>query len=106
MNPNNEAHQGATDDEMERVDEIVRSGPAGAIAVAGIATALTLWLLETRGRSSQPAGGKLKSLVFLPLLLPRPKAPLPPAGGKEAGRILPHLSSTRLQVAIYRPGWS
>jgi hypothetical protein len=44
MNPNNEAHQGATDDEMERVDEIVRSGPAGAIAVAGIATAIVVAL--------------------------------------------------------------
>lgn len=42
-----------------------------AVSVAGIATALTLWLLEARGRSSQPAGGKLKSLVFLPLLLPQ-----------------------------------
>lgn len=44
MNPNNEAHQGANDPEIERVDEIVRSGPAGAIAVAGIATAIVVAL--------------------------------------------------------------
>jgi hypothetical protein len=39
MNPNEEA---ATDQEEARVDEIVRSGPAGAIAVAGIATVLVI----------------------------------------------------------------
>jgi hypothetical protein len=39
MNPNQEA---ATDQEEARVDEIVRSGPAGAIAVAGIATVLVI----------------------------------------------------------------
>jgi len=44
MNPNNEARAGAGDQEEERVDEIVRSGPAGAIAVAGIATAIVVAL--------------------------------------------------------------
>jgi hypothetical protein len=44
MNPNNEAHSNAGDAEAERVDEIVRSGPAGAIAVAGIATAIVVAL--------------------------------------------------------------
>ncbi len=44
MNPNNEVHEGANDPETERVDEIVRSGPAGAIAVAGIATAIVVAL--------------------------------------------------------------
>ncbi len=44
MNPNNEARAGADDQEDERVDEIVRSGPAGAIAVAGIATAIVVAL--------------------------------------------------------------
>ncbi|HVW51800.1 MULTISPECIES: hypothetical protein [unclassified Trinickia] len=44
MNPNNEARAGAGDQEDERVDEIVRSGPAGAIAVAGIATAIVVAL--------------------------------------------------------------
>lgn len=39
MNSNQEA---TTDQEDARVDEIVRSGPAGAIAVAGIATALVV----------------------------------------------------------------
>ncbi len=33
-----------TDPEAERVDEIVRSGPVGAIAVAGIATAVVVAL--------------------------------------------------------------
>ena len=44
MNPNNEAQAGAGDQEAQRVDEIVRSGPAGAIAVAGIATAIVVAL--------------------------------------------------------------
>ena len=44
MNPNNEAHSNAGDAQAERVDEIVRSGPAGAIAVAGIATAIVVAL--------------------------------------------------------------
>ncbi|MGN6319784.1 hypothetical protein [Trinickia sp.] len=44
MNPNNEARAGAADREAQRVDEIVRSGPAGAIAVAGIATAIVVAL--------------------------------------------------------------
>ncbi|MBU6486603.1 MAG: hypothetical protein KGQ57_02125 [Burkholderiales bacterium] len=44
MNPNNEARAGASDQEEQRVDEIVRSGPAGAIAVAGIATAIVVAL--------------------------------------------------------------
>ena len=39
MKSNQEA---ATDQEEARVDEIVRSGPAGAIAVAGIATFLVI----------------------------------------------------------------
>lgn len=42
MNPNQETRAGARDQEDARVDEIVRSGPAGAIAVAGIATALVI----------------------------------------------------------------
>ncbi|MGN6085272.1 hypothetical protein [Trinickia sp.] len=44
MNTDNEAHSNAGDAEAERVDEIVRSGPAGAIAVAGIATAIVVAL--------------------------------------------------------------
>lgn len=44
MNPNHEAQAGAVDPEEQRVDEIVRSGPAGAIAVAGIATAIVVAL--------------------------------------------------------------
>ncbi|PMS14871.1 hypothetical protein C0Z18_29365 [Trinickia dabaoshanensis] len=44
MNPNNEAHEGANDPEAQQIDEIVRSGPAGAIAVAGIATAIVVAL--------------------------------------------------------------
>ena len=44
MNPNNEAHENANDPETPQVDEIVRSGPAGAIAVAGIATAIVVAL--------------------------------------------------------------
>jgi len=44
MNPNNEARTSAADEEDERVDEIVRSGPDGAIAVAGIATAVVIAL--------------------------------------------------------------
>ena len=42
MNTDNEAHSNAGDAEAERVDEIVRSGPAGASAVAGIATAIVV----------------------------------------------------------------
>jgi len=42
-----------------------------ATATSGIATALTLWLLEARSSSGRPTGRKLKSLVFLPLLLPQ-----------------------------------
>ncbi|WP_206955476.1 hypothetical protein [Trinickia acidisoli] len=44
MNPNNETRDGAMQEEDARVDEIVRSGPAGAIAVAGIATAIVVAL--------------------------------------------------------------
>lgn len=44
MNSNNEVHSSADDPEAERVDEIVRSGPVGAIAVAGIATAVVVAL--------------------------------------------------------------
>jgi len=42
MNPEQEARTSAGEHEQARVDEIVRSGPAGAIAVAGIATALVI----------------------------------------------------------------
>jgi hypothetical protein len=44
MNPNNEAHTDVDDPQRERIDEIVRSGPSGAIAVAGIATAIVVAL--------------------------------------------------------------
>ena len=44
MDTQNEAHSSANDPEAERVDHIVRSGPAGAIAVAGIATAIVVAL--------------------------------------------------------------
>lgn len=46
MNPNNETHARtrAYDPEADRVDEIVRTGPTGAIAVAGIATAIVVAL--------------------------------------------------------------
>ena len=42
-----------------------------ALAAAGLATALTLWLLEARSTRGRPPGGGLKTLVFLPLLLPQ-----------------------------------
>lgn len=42
MNPEQEARTSAGEHTQARVDEIVRSGPAGAIAVAGIATALVI----------------------------------------------------------------
>jgi len=42
-----------------------------AAATAGLATALTLWLLDARSQSNRTAGSKLKTLVFLPLLLPQ-----------------------------------
>jgi putative thiamine transport system permease protein len=42
-----------------------------AIAAAAIATALTLWLLDTRDHSGDRAGTELKFLVFLPLLVPQ-----------------------------------
>jgi hypothetical protein len=40
-------HAAATGSEDERVDAIVRSGPGGAVAVAGIATAvvIALWFV-------------------------------------------------------------
>lgn len=44
MNPNNEADTHADDPEGQRIDEIVRGGPSGAIAVAGIATAIVVAL--------------------------------------------------------------
>ena len=44
MNLDNEALTRTDDPEAQRVDEIVRSGPAGAIAVAGIATAIVVAL--------------------------------------------------------------
>lgn len=42
-----------------------------AVATAGLATALTLWLLDARSHNNKPSGHKLKALVFLPLLLPQ-----------------------------------
>jgi len=42
-----------------------------AAATAGLATALTVWLLDARSQSNRTAGSKLKTLVFLPLLLPQ-----------------------------------
>ena len=42
-----------------------------AAAAAMISTALTVWLLETRGDRKLPARGRLNALVFLPLLLPQ-----------------------------------
>jgi len=42
-----------------------------AVAAAGLATALTLWLLEARTVRGRPTGRKLKTFVFLPLLLPQ-----------------------------------
>ena len=44
MNPNDEAHTHTNDPDGERIDEIVRAGPSGAIAVAGIATAIVVAL--------------------------------------------------------------
>ncbi len=44
MIPNNEAHTDANDPEAHRVDDIVSAGPSGAIAVAGIATAIVVAL--------------------------------------------------------------
>ena len=44
MNPNNDANLHAHDPEGQRVDDIVRAGPSGAIAVAGIATAIVVAL--------------------------------------------------------------
>lgn len=45
MNRNSEKIRGTGNQEDDRVDEIVRSGPSGAIAVAGVATAIVfaLW---------------------------------------------------------------
>lgn len=42
-----------------------------AIAAAGIATALTLWVLEGRSNRNLPSRGRLNTLIFLPLLLPQ-----------------------------------
>ena len=42
MKPNQ--HASGNDPDAGRIDEIVRSGPAGAIAVAGIATAIVVAL--------------------------------------------------------------
>jgi putative thiamine transport system permease protein len=42
-----------------------------AASAASLATALTLWLLDTRSTRGQPTGRHLKALVFLPLLLPQ-----------------------------------
>jgi len=42
-----------------------------ACGAALIATALTLWLLEARGHRDRRETGRLKTLIFLPLLLPQ-----------------------------------
>ncbi|WP_434053573.1 MAG: ABC transporter permease subunit [Roseibium sp.] len=42
-----------------------------AFAAAGIATALTLWLLDERSVRNLSTQGKLNFLIFLPLLLPQ-----------------------------------
>ncbi|KAG8153612.1 hypothetical protein [Burkholderia catarinensis] len=42
--PSPAPHDGASDPEHERVDEIVRRGPRGAIALAGTATAIVVAL--------------------------------------------------------------
>ncbi|MCK7614104.1 ABC transporter permease [Roseibium sediminicola] len=42
-----------------------------AVTTAGLATALTLWLLDARSHNNRPSGRRLKALVFLPLLLPQ-----------------------------------
>ncbi|CAN7545295.1 hypothetical protein LJR230_003760 [Trinickia sp. LjRoot230] len=44
MNTSNDARAPAEPSDAHRVDEIVRSGPAGALAVAGIATAIVVAL--------------------------------------------------------------
>lgn len=50
---------------------VLSTSLALAAATAGIATAITLWLLEARTSSGETAGARLKTLVFLPLLLPQ-----------------------------------
>ncbi|KZM48433.1 ABC transporter permease [Labrenzia sp. OB1] len=42
-----------------------------ACGAAVVATALTLWLLEARGNAGRRETGRLKALIFLPLLLPQ-----------------------------------
>lgn len=42
-----------------------------AVSAAGIATALTLWVLEGRGFRKKPRHGWLNTYIFLPLLLPQ-----------------------------------
>ncbi|WP_084176890.1 ABC transporter permease subunit [Labrenzia sp. DG1229] len=42
-----------------------------AACAAGIATALTLWVLEGRSFRKKPSHGRLNTFVFLPLLLPQ-----------------------------------
>lgn len=42
-----------------------------AVAAATVATGLTVWLLDARDHAGRPAGRPLKTLVFLPLLLPQ-----------------------------------
>ncbi|PCE33105.1 hypothetical protein BZL54_07095 [Burkholderia ubonensis subsp. mesacidophila] len=44
MMPSPASHDGAPDQESERVDEIVRRGPRGALALAGTATAIVVAL--------------------------------------------------------------
>jgi len=42
MDTHNDSRTSVMADETDRIDEIVRSGPAGALAVAGIATAIVI----------------------------------------------------------------
>ncbi len=64
-------------DVMRFADMAVMGAPALwatlalAVSAAGVATAVTLWLLEARASSGQTTGARLKALVFLPLLLPQ-----------------------------------
>ncbi|WP_299810105.1 ABC transporter permease [uncultured Roseibium sp.] len=59
------------------LDALKSGGPslgatlAIACGAAIIATALTLWLLEARGNAGRRETGRLKALIFLPLLLPQ-----------------------------------
>lgn len=64
--------------EVERMlDAFGMGGPAlfATLAIAalaaGIATALTLWLLEARSYRKLPARSRINTIVFLPLLMPQ-----------------------------------